>query len=143
MTRTPAAPRDHHGAPNVVLSESVSPATVHPGGQVTYTLVVHNRGPGEARGVTLTDPLLSGQFFQDAHTHDGVCTIGAAGLTCHLGTLPQHGSPQVLLTATVRTDAAGILVNIATVSARPGDSQWANNTGRATLHVTAGGTAGL
>lgn len=117
------------------LSKAVAPASVHPGGQATYTFTVHNRGPGQARGVMLTDPLPAGVFFQAAHTHDVSCAITASGLICHLGTLRHGASAQVVVTASVRSDAAGTIENVAVVSARPGDAHWADNTARAALHV--------
>lgn len=137
LTQTAAAPHDTPGAPNLVLTKTVSPTTAHPGGQVTYTLVVRNDGPGEATAVRLTDPgPPAGVFFQEARTHDGTCAISATGLSCELSPVPGHGSAQVLVTATVRTDAAGRIENLAVVSARQGDSDWASNTARAALHIT-------
>jgi uncharacterized repeat protein (TIGR01451 family) len=133
ITETTIVPPDMPG-PDLGLTKRASTPTVRPGGQVTFTLAVHNRGPGGARGVTLEDPGPSGLFFQTAASSLGSCTI-TRELRCALGALPAGGSAVVLATATVRTDASGSIENIATVWGNRGDPNESNNTARSTVLV--------
>jgi uncharacterized repeat protein (TIGR01451 family) len=133
-TATPIEPAPGPG-PDLVLTKSASAQSVHPGGQVSYTLVVHNRGKGEARGVTLVDPGPSGVFFQQVRASQGGCSIGGGGLRCGLGSIPAGGSVVVMVTATVRRDASGTIVNLATVEDAQHDSRPPNNTASASVRV--------
>ena len=45
------------GCPRLVLAKSASATSVRPGGTITYTLVLHNRGAATARDVRVCDPL--------------------------------------------------------------------------------------
>jgi uncharacterized repeat protein (TIGR01451 family) len=133
-TVTPIVPPDRPG-PDLELTKTASTQTVHPGGQVTYTLAVHNRGPGEAKQVELEDPVPSGIFFYQARTGPpGSCTITRA-LHCTLGELPAGGSAVVLVTANVSTVASGSIENVATVWDKAGDPNGRNNTARSTIQV--------
>lgn len=120
--------------PDLVLTKTASAATVHPGGQLTYALEVHNNGQGRARRVTLRDVAPSGVFFQSAHPSQG-CTVGATELVCHLGSLQSGGQALVSVSATVRTDATGTLVNEACVSERRKDRKPSNDCDSATVSV--------
>jgi uncharacterized repeat protein (TIGR01451 family) len=132
--QTPIVPAGKPG-PNLELTETASTQTVHPGGQVSYTLTVHNRGPGEATGVTLEDPVPSGIFFHEAQTDPrGSCAISSV-LHCALGELPAGGSAVVLVTASVATDATGLIENVATAWGGQGDPHERNNTARSTSQV--------
>jgi uncharacterized repeat protein (TIGR01451 family) len=134
MTVTPIVPPDRPG-PDLELTKTASIQTVHPGGQVTYTLAVHNRGPGAATGVMLEDPIPSGIFFYEAQTGPrGSCTITRV-LHCTLGELPAGGSAVVLVTANVATVASGSIENVATVWSNQGDPNQRNNTARSTVQV--------
>jgi uncharacterized repeat protein (TIGR01451 family) len=121
--------------PNLELTKIASMQTVRPGGQVSYTLTVHNRGPGEAMGVTLEDPVPSGIVFHEAQTGPrGSCTI-TRKLRCDLGALRPGGSALVLVTASVASDASGSINNVATVFGNQGDPNESKNTARSTIQV--------
>jgi uncharacterized repeat protein (TIGR01451 family)/fimbrial isopeptide formation D2 family protein len=59
---TPAAPN----ADLVVTKSQPSPATVNPGGTITYTVTVTNNGPATATNVVVTDTLPAGTTFTSA-----------------------------------------------------------------------------
>lgn len=133
MTETRIVPRPAPG-PDLALTKTASPETVHPGWQVTYLLVVHNRGPGEATGVTVEDPAPSGVFFRQAHPSQGHCTINRE-LRCALGTIPAGGQALVQVTATIAADASGPIVNHASVWGNQGDPNESNDSAASTVHV--------
>ena len=120
----------------MALTKTASSDTVHPGGQVTYQLVVQNHGPGDAMGVTVEDPSPPGLSFVDAHSSQGQCTINRE-LRCALGTVAVGGEALVQVTATVAAHASGAIVNTATVWDDRVDPNPANNTATSTVHVTA------
>jgi uncharacterized repeat protein (TIGR01451 family) len=127
----PAAP-----GPDLVLEKTASAEAVHPGGQLTYGLVVHNRGRGTATKVTVEDAVPSGVFFQSAHPRPGgSCTIAARELVCRLASLASGGQWLISVTATVALDAAGTLTNKATVFGAEGDPHPANGTASVSVKV--------
>jgi uncharacterized repeat protein (TIGR01451 family) len=118
------------------LSKTASTQAVHPGGQVLYTLAVHNNGPSDATNVILKDPLPPGLFVQSVRTSLGTCTIEVDQVLCRLGTIPAGGGRLVLVTTTVATDAAGTLTNEAIVFGNEDDPDRANNTADSVVRVT-------
>jgi uncharacterized repeat protein (TIGR01451 family) len=89
------------------------------GGQVMYTLVVHNKGPSDAHGVTVDDSLPSELSLVSARPSQGSCS----GTSCDLGTIVAGGNAQILVTANVAPSAAGKRVtNCATVSGKQAKS---------------------
>jgi uncharacterized repeat protein (TIGR01451 family) len=114
------------------LSKSESVSSVPAGGQVTYTLVVHNNGPSDASGVTVSDPLATALTAGSVATSQGSC-LGSAGVICKLGALPAGGSAQVLVTATVSPSASGRVTNTASVTGEEPDVRPSNNSAGATL----------
>src|SRR5262249_51618005 len=79
------------------LGKTVTPGEVDAGGDVSYTLVVHNAGPSDATGVTLQDTVPDGIEGVGALAGQGACTVAGAAVSCALGTLPAGGSAQVLV----------------------------------------------
>lgn len=119
--------------PSADLSVTVigTPDPVAVGNALTYTIVVTNAGPGEARSVLLVNALPSGVTYVSA---TGGVTPDANALRFPLGDLAPGSS--VTLTVVVRPTsvAAGTtIVATATVSGTSDDSQIANNT--ATIRV--------
>jgi uncharacterized repeat protein (TIGR01451 family) len=106
----------HPGGPDLTMTKtaSIDGKTLHPGGQVTYLLTVHNRGPGPASGVMLEDPAPSGISFTHVEWSQGLCTLNRA-LRCALGTIVSGGGALVKVSATVAAGATGRIVNRATV----------------------------
>src|SRR5262249_50588048 len=61
-----------------------APASVTTGQQFTYTLSVHNGGPSDATGVSVTDTLPTAVTFGSASTG---CTNASGTVTCTVGSL--------------------------------------------------------
>lgn len=123
--------------PELTLTNTASISEVHPGGEVTYTLVITNHGPGEATGVVLHDLAPLRMSFTTAQTSQGTCSTTGDHLHCLLGTMAEGGEAQVRLSADVDDDATlGLLVNHATIwdDREPGGS---DDTADSTVDVTA------
>ena len=129
-------PRRPSPVADLAVTKTPSADTIHPGGQLVYTLTVHNNGPRNATGVTLEDPVPAGIFLNSAQSSQGNCTVTPGeSVRCLLGALPAGGSALVQVTATVPLDATGVLVNAASVFGDQGDSNPANNIARARVTV--------
>ena len=117
---------------DVAVTKS-GPASVTPGVTFDYDMTVHNNGPSQAAGVTLTDTLPSGVTFVSAT--GATCS---AAVECTLGTVPAGAT--VPVTLTVMPDSGliegTVLVNTVTVSSTTADPAPADNT--ATADVTVG-----
>ncbi|MBI1876752.1 MAG: DUF11 domain-containing protein [Chloroflexi bacterium] len=112
---------------DLALTQSVSAPSVIPGGNLTYTLTVTNKGPTIATGVTLTNTLAASVTLTS--TTSGNCAqLAGKIVTCPLGNLAYNSSAQVSLQVVVNLTATGILTNLATVAANEPDPITANNT---------------
>ncbi len=111
-----------------------APDPVALGGNVVYTIVVRNAGPGDASGVVVTDPTPPGLVFVST---SGDCT---SAFPCSLGGLPAGATRSIVATFQVPTGYAGPnpIVNSASVSAATPDPNDATNLDTA---ETAVGTA--
>lgn len=111
----PVAPQS-----DLEITKVASAPKVPAGGQVMYTLVVHNKGPSDARRVTVDDGLPAELSLVSAQPSQGKCS----GTSCELGSLAAGGSAQILVTANVSPSAAGKQVtNCASLSGKqPGSS---------------------
>ncbi len=98
---------------DLAVTKTGSPSPVPAGGELLYTVVVTNRGPSDAQGVTLTDalpPELSGA----AYSLDGGVTFLPWGGAVGLGTLASGASRTVLIRGQVNA-ASGTIANTAVV----------------------------
>src|SRR5262249_21318542 len=89
------------------------PASVSTGQTFTYTLSVHNGGPNDATGVTVTDTLPAWVTFVSASTG---CTNASGTVTCTVGNLANGGNATITIVVTAPS-TTGTITNIATVSA--------------------------
>jgi uncharacterized repeat protein (TIGR01451 family) len=98
------------------------------GAPLTYSIEVSNIGPSKATGVSLTDYLPGETAFVTASPG---CTAeeDATGkkVTCNLGSLEVGASKTVTITVATATDASGVLLNRASVTATEHDPTGANN----------------
>jgi uncharacterized repeat protein (TIGR01451 family) len=78
---SPAAP-----SADIQVTKTDTPDPASAGGNVTYTLKVHNNGPDPAAAVTLSDPLPAGLTFVSASTTQGACS-GTSTVSCNIGTV--------------------------------------------------------
>ena len=111
---------------DLAVAKSGSPSPVPAGGVLTYTVVVSNRGPGDARSVTLADavpPELTGAEY----SLDGGASFQPWPGALALGTLAAGASRTVLLRGTVAPGTAGTVSNTAVVSSPTPDPDPGNN----------------
>ncbi len=121
---------------DVEVMQSDTPDPMSPGGQVTYAIVVANRGAHPASVVTLRDALPAGAAFVSAQASQGICA-GSGPVLCHLGDLAAGASAAV--TVVVAAPAApGRLTNTVRVSTAAIDPAAAND---AAAETTTVGTA--
>ena len=99
------------------------PASVLPGGSVTYTLTVSNAGPSDALDVTVSDPTPSGLTFV---SNAGDCTTP---FPCTLAAVPVGATRTITATFDVPPGytAPAPIVNTATVSSAATDPDTTNN----------------
>jgi hypothetical protein len=94
---------------------------------------VHDGGPADASGVSVSDPLPSGVSLVTATPSQGGCT-GTSTITCALGSLLNGATATV--TISVVPGHTGTLSNTATVSASNSDPNAGNNSATATTTVS-------
>jgi uncharacterized repeat protein (TIGR01451 family)/fimbrial isopeptide formation D2 family protein len=98
------------GNPNLSMTKSSSPATLAPGGVVTYSMVVTNSGSGAASGVVVSDPVPSNTVFKAITLPGpGTANFDAVGnrAVFNIGTLASGASATVAFTATVNSLPSG------------------------------------
>jgi uncharacterized repeat protein (TIGR01451 family) len=114
----------------ITKADAPDPATL--GGSITYTLVVHNDGPGTATGVKVSDPLPPELSFQSVSSTQGKCTGGVV-ISCDLGTLAPGAS--VTITVLAKTTRTGVVTNTAVVVGEQPESKTDDNQATATTLV--------
>ncbi|SIT89290.1 conserved repeat domain-containing protein [Microbacterium sp. RU33B] len=130
-------------APQADLETTKTSSDARAGGQVTYSIVVTNRGPSLATAVTLDDALPAGLSISGLVSSRGECTAGPT-ITCALGDLPGPDATGNTTSATITVVAdidpsvpPGELVNTATAASATSDPDPADNAATATTSVTA------
>jgi uncharacterized repeat protein (TIGR01451 family) len=118
---------------DVAITKLDAPDPVYVGGNVTYTIVVTNAGPGTATAAVVTDVLPAATTFVSANSSQGTCVNNAGTVTCNLGTLNAGGSATITIVVTAPT--VGTNSNTATVTSASADPDAANNTATATTRV--------
>jgi uncharacterized repeat protein (TIGR01451 family) len=122
------------------IKKVASDATVPPGGQIMYTLVVKNDGPSDAEGVKVTDPMASGLSLVSAKPSQGTCSTAGGKVACSIGDLEAGGSAQVLVTATVTAPmgscGASAIKNTGTVTSDSADKDQTNNKASTSICTT-------
>jgi uncharacterized repeat protein (TIGR01451 family) len=108
-----------------------SSTAVTVGGQVTFTMVVTNNGPGPATGVQVNDTLPAALGLVSIGASQGSC----GGTSCSLGGIADGGSATVTLVA--RAQAPGVVANTASVSSSTVDPVPANGTASVSVTISA------
>ena len=110
-----------------------SPDPVRAGQDLTYTLVVTNRGPNGATNVTVTDPLPASVSLVSATPSQGGCS--GTPLTCLLGGLPAGNSATISIVVSVSAAAVPAITNTASVTATETDPNPGDNAASASTAV--------
>ncbi len=113
------------------------------GGTGTCTIYVDNKGPSDARSVTLIDALTaSGSFTITGVTpSQGTCTVSGNTVTCALGNLAAGG--RATLVVDVTASEAVDINDVATVSAVTPDPNTSNNQATGSISVSAVADLGI
>ena len=110
------------------VTKTASSNPVLLGSDITYTVVVSNRGPSTGSQVTLTDTLPGGVSFVSSSASPGTCS-GTGPVICTMGSLASGDSATV--TIVVTPNSAGDLTNTASVTAPESDPSTGDNTATA------------
>ena len=97
------------------------------GGEVVYSLVVHNDGPSVARDVRVTDPLDPATSFVGVTTSQGTCAEDAGVLGCEIGDIAPGGTVTIAITTRLAPDTAVAVQNSASVTSSTPDPDPSNN----------------
>jgi uncharacterized repeat protein (TIGR01451 family) len=107
------------GSSDLSMTKTASANPVLVGDTFTYTLSVFNDGPDSATMVVVTDDLPDSLDFGSALPSQGSCNELNNLVTCQLGTIPNQGSANVVITVT--PTVAGPLANVAVVDSQLDD----------------------
>ena len=110
---------------DISLSMTASPNLVSPGGNLTYTVVVTNIGPSNAKNVFLTNSLSPDVTFVSVNTSKGAWMTNANQVVCSLGLFNGNDSGTVQIIA--KAISAGLVTNLASVTREETDAYTANN----------------
>ncbi|MCO8120459.1 SpaA isopeptide-forming pilin-related protein [Stieleria sp. TO1_6] len=99
------------------------------GGQLVYTIDVTNSGPGDARGVEVTDTLDAFYTFDslDAGTSGVTVTENGQLLTFDVGTVASGATTTFTFTVDIAASATGTINNQADVTTTDNDTDTTNN----------------
>ena len=113
---------------DVAIDKSVTGTPVA-GQNVTYTLVVNNNGPGEARNVAVTDVLDGRLEFVSFDALGSGVTVNQSGqsLSFDVGTLASGAIETFSFVASIAASATGVIPNLAEVTTSDDDTIDANN----------------
>ncbi len=110
------------------VTKTDSPDPVTEGGNVTYTIVVTNNGPGDATNVTLTDTLDELVAFVSATPSLGTCSESTGTVTCAIGSLANGATATVTVVVTTPDVAEPMqITNTVTVSGTETDPVGSND----------------
>ncbi|ALO98541.1 Putative peptidoglycan binding protein [Streptomyces hygroscopicus subsp. limoneus] len=110
-------------AADLTVAKAADATTVTVGQTVTYRITVHNAGPNDATGVTVTDQLPEGLTFLSA---EGPGSHDPATGQWTVGDLANGANATLVLRA--KATKAGLIDNTATATADEKDPDTANNT---------------
>ncbi len=116
-------------AADLSVSKTASPNPAFTGSNVTFTIIVTNRGPSTATNIVLTDSLPSGLAFVSAQTAQGACSETNGTVTCALDNMDSNATATVIITAVATSN--GTFTNTAGVASAVADLALQNNSASA------------
>ena len=126
---------------NVSITKIASPDPDTVGQNLTYTITVQNSGGADAAGTSVSDVLPAGVTFVSSSSSAGSVSNSGGTVTANLGTLAAGASDTI--TIVVTPNAAGTLVNTASVTTTsPNSSQNTTATVSSTVNAAGGGGGG-
>ena len=118
---------------NLAVTKTASPNPAIVSANLTYRIVVTNRGPSPATSAVLTDTLPPGVTFISASPTQGSCS-GTTTITCNFGSLANGGS--AIASILVTPQSTGELSNTASITAVESDPDASDNSVTITTQVT-------
>lgn len=127
---------------DLALTKTDDADPVTEGGDITYTMVVTNNGPGGASNVTLVDSLSMMVSYVSATSTQGSCSESMATVTCNIGSLANNASATVTLVVTTPDVLEPLdITNLASVSATEPDPNMGDNNASEVTRVVPMGPA--
>ncbi len=119
---------------NLAVTKTASPNPAIVNTNLTYRIVVTNKGPSPATNAVLTDTLPAGITFNSASSTQGMSCSGTTTVTCNFGNLATGASATASILVTPQ--AIGQLSNTASVTASESDPDASDNSVTITTQVT-------
>ena len=110
---------------DLVIGQTVSPASVNVGSNLTYTIGITNLGPLTAGSVTVTGALPAALSFVSVAGSQGSCGTNSGGLNCALGALANAAKASITLV--MRGVQAGSFTNTVFIGSAANDPVSTNN----------------
>lgn len=117
---------------DLALTKTASPSSLTEGNNTTLTLTVKNKGTDADTNVTATDVLPAGMSFVSG---DPGCTAAAGTVTCLFGTVAGGATAAKSFVVNVGIGAPSLITNTASVTGDRPESNSADNTASAQVHV--------
>lgn len=119
---------------DLAVTKTDSPDPVATRADLTYTVIVANKGSGRATGVKLIDTLPQGVSFRSATLSRGSCDRQKRVITCSLGNLESGADATIAIVIT--PTKAGTITNEASVTGDQPEQDQANNKATQATTVT-------
>jgi uncharacterized repeat protein (TIGR01451 family) len=124
-----------NSADMAIVKTAIPSPNVLQGDQLTYVLTVTNNGPAAATNVIVTDDLPTPITWYQTFPSQGTCSEAGGTVTCMLGTMNNGATATVdILTF---AGVAGVVTNVAMVTADQTDPNLTNNSSSETETVIA------
>jgi uncharacterized repeat protein (TIGR01451 family) len=120
-----------HNRADLAVTKYASASKLLAGDSFTYTIILSNTGPYDARAVVLHDAQPSGVTFNSCASSAGTCTLSGGMATLNLASLLNGGTASITIGATLNFGVVdgSTVTNTASVTSSTFDPNLANNSG--------------